>query len=195
MVFIPVSREQLIPSLINGYGDIAAANLTITENRKKQIDFTNPLLKKVKEILITGPSSPSISSFEDLSGEEIYVRFSSSYYERLVNYNIKLKANGKDPIILLPAPEIFEDSDILEMVNAGMTSYAIVDLHKARFWEKIFKKITLHENINFGGDASIGWAFRKNSPKLKAVLNDFVKRNKKGTYIGNILFNRYLKNQ
>ncbi|MBW2491758.1 MAG: transglycosylase SLT domain-containing protein, partial [Deltaproteobacteria bacterium] len=43
-----------------------------------------------------------------------------------------------------------------------------------------------------GGE--IAWAFRKNSPKLKAVVNDFVKGHKEGTMLGNVLFKRYLKN-
>jgi membrane-bound lytic murein transglycosylase MltF len=42
--------------------------------------------------------------------------------------------------------------------------------------------------------AEIAWAFRKNSPKLKAVVNEFVKGHKEGTMLGNIMFKRYLQN-
>jgi membrane-bound lytic murein transglycosylase MltF len=35
---------------------------------------------------------------------------------------------------------------------------------------------------------------RKNSPQLKEVVNNFVKKNKKGTLMGNMLFTRYLQN-
>jgi membrane-bound lytic murein transglycosylase MltF len=45
--------------------------------------------------------------------------------------------------------------------------------------------------VRTGGD--IAWAFRKNSPKLKAVVNEFVRGHKKGTLLGNILFKRYLR--
>ena len=38
VVFIPVARDQLIPGLVAGRGDIAAAALTITNERK---EFTN----------------------------------------------------------------------------------------------------------------------------------------------------------
>src|SRR5450631_1387228 len=38
VVFIPVSRDQLIPWLLEGKGDIAAANITITPDREKQVD-------------------------------------------------------------------------------------------------------------------------------------------------------------
>ena len=45
VVFIPVSRDELIPSLLNGFGDIAVANLTITTQRQKQVDFSNPFTR------------------------------------------------------------------------------------------------------------------------------------------------------
>jgi membrane-bound lytic murein transglycosylase MltF len=35
---------------------------------------------------------------------------------------------------------------------------------------------------------------RKNSPKLKAIVNSFMEKHRKGTLMGNILFERYLKN-
>ena len=35
--FIPVERDELLPRLVEGYGDIAAAALTITEKRKTEV--------------------------------------------------------------------------------------------------------------------------------------------------------------
>ncbi len=43
VVFIPVRRDQLLPALAAGKGDIAAANLTITPERQKLVDFTAPV--------------------------------------------------------------------------------------------------------------------------------------------------------
>jgi membrane-bound lytic murein transglycosylase MltF len=77
-------------------------------------------------------------------------------------------------------------------VNGGRL-VVIVDDHKARFWGEIFDKITLHADIAVHEGGDIAWAFRKNSPKLAAVVNEFVKGHKKGTLLGNMLFKRYLK--
>jgi ABC-type amino acid transport substrate-binding protein len=77
-----VAREALLSSLIEGKGDIAAANLTITDKRKKQgIAFTDPLLENVRELLVSGPLSPKVESAADLGGQRVFVRPSSSYYE------------------------------------------------------------------------------------------------------------------
>ncbi|MBC8177987.1 MAG: transporter substrate-binding domain-containing protein [Deltaproteobacteria bacterium] len=84
LLVIPVKRDQLIPALIEGRGDIAAASLTITPGRKRVVDFSEPLLKAVNEIVVGGPEGPKLSSLEGLSGKDIYVRRSSSYYESLL---------------------------------------------------------------------------------------------------------------
>jgi membrane-bound lytic murein transglycosylase MltF len=194
VVFIPVSRDELIPSLINGIGDIAAANLTITTQRQKQVDFSNPFLTGVKELLITGPSAPPIKSIDDLAGKKIHVRRSSSYYESLLRLNASFKKTRKARMKLVFTDETLEDEDLLEMVNAGLIPMIVVDSHKARFWEQIFDNITVHQDIYVRDGAEIAWAFRKNSPKLKAVVNEFVKGHKKGTMLGNIMFKRYLQN-
>jgi membrane-bound lytic murein transglycosylase MltF len=194
VVFIPVSRDELIPSLLNGVGDVAVANLTITTGRQKQVDFSNPLLSGVKELLVTGPTAPPINGIDDLSDKEIHVRRSSSYYESLVQLNKSFKKAGKSQMRLVLADEVFEDEDLLEMVNAGLIPMIVMDSHKAQFWKQIFDNITVHQDIAVRAGGEIAWAFRKNSPKLKGMVNDFVKGHKKGTMLGNILFKRYLQN-
>lgn len=193
ILFLPVQRDQLFKALAEGRGDIAAANLTITSERKKLVDFSTPMLKDVKEIVVTGPSQPTIKSLDDLAGKEMHLRSSSSYYQHVAALNKTFKKKGLASIKIVEASEFLEDSDLLEMVNAGLIPMVVVDDHKARFWKQVFEKITLHPDIAVNTDGEIAWAFRKKSPKLAAVVNEFVKKNKKGTLLGNILFKRYLK--
>jgi membrane-bound lytic murein transglycosylase MltF len=193
VMFIPVSRDELLPGLVEGRGDIAAANLTITDERRQQVDFSDPFTTGVDEIVVTGPKSPPIASTQDLSGQEVFVRKSSSYYESLVSLNAELQKAGKPAVRLKPAPEALEDEDLLEMVNAGLIKLVVVDSHKAEFWAQIFPKIQLHPEAALRTGGEIAWAFRKGSPKLKATVNRFVATHKKGTAFGNQVFNRYLK--
>lgn len=94
MVFIPVARNELLPALVEGRGDIAAANLTITPQRQEIVDFSDPLLTDVEELLVTGPSAPEITTLDDLVGAEVFVRPSSSYYESLRRLSTKFKEQG-----------------------------------------------------------------------------------------------------
>jgi membrane-bound lytic murein transglycosylase MltF len=193
VVFIPVSRDELLPGLVEGRGDIAAANLTITDERRQQVDFSDPIYTAVDEIVVTGPASPRIARVQDLASQEVFVRKSSSYYESLQRLNSELQQAGKPAVRLKLAPETLEDEDLLEMVNAGLVRFVVVDSHKATFWAQIFPKIRLHPDATVRAGGKIAWAFRKNSPKLSGAVNRFVVTHRKGTSFGNQMLHRYLR--
>jgi len=194
VVFIPVARDELIPALLEGRGDLAAANLTITPERLKHVDFTNPTASNVSEIVVTGPGAEPISSLQDLSGKEVYVRKSSSYYESIQKLNADLSKERKVPVKVRLAPEELETEDILEMVNAGLVKITIADNHIAEFWKQILTKIVLHQDVAVRSGVQIGTMIRKNSPQLKAELNEFLSRYPEGSKTRNILLQKYLKN-
>ena len=193
VIFIPVARDQLLQGLVDGKGDIAAAGLTITPESRKLVDFTDAAMTGVSEVVVTGPASPKIATVDDLSGKDVFVRKSSSYHESLVALNKKFKAAGKAPVTLTEAPEILEDEDLIEMLNAGIVSVIIVNKHQADFWKQIFPDITVHGDVAVRTGGEMAWAVRKGSPLLKAELDGFAARNKVGTSIGNQLLTRYLK--
>ncbi len=193
VVFVPVSQADLLPALIQGRGDVAAANLTITPERRVWVDFAAPLWTGVDEIVVTGPASPAIDDVEDLGGQEVFVRLSSSYFQSLWALNLRLGEAGKPPVKVKAAHEALADEDILEMLNAGLIQFAVVDDNKAAFWAQILPEIRLHPEITLRTGSEIAWAFRKNSPQLKARLDDFAERHGKGTAFGNQKFREYLK--
>ena len=63
VVFIPVKRDQILPALVSGKGDIAAGGLTVTERRKQAVDFVTPMAKGVPEVLITAPGFSPVETF------------------------------------------------------------------------------------------------------------------------------------
>jgi membrane-bound lytic murein transglycosylase MltF len=194
VVFIPVARGDLLPALVAGKGDIAASNLTITAGREQLVDFSSPVYRHVSEVVVSGPASPAVSRVDDLAGQEVFVRKSSSYYESLVALNQRLVAEHKPVVIIKEAPETLEDEDLLEMVNAGLIPLMIVDQHKANFWKQIFPNMTVHDGVAVRTGGEIAWAIREGSPQLKAALDPFVARHAQGTTLGNTILARYLKN-
>lgn len=104
-----------------------------------------------------------------------------------------LASSGKVKVKIVAANDHLEDEDLLEMVNAGIIPMIIIDKHKGDFWSKILPNIVLYPRIKVNSGGRIGWAVRKNNPKLKKVINEYVAKNKKGTLTGNIAINKYLK--
>ena len=191
VVFIPVARDKLITGLAEGLGDIAAGNLTITDRRSTVVDFGHPLITGAREVVVTGPGAPALKTLDDLGGQEIFARQSSSYWEHLEARNKTLEAEGKAPIILTKLDEELEDEEIMEMVNAGLLSMAVVDERKADIWAPLYTSMVIRRDLVIHDGGEIAWAFRKNSPLLKEVVDDFCETHKLGTKFGNILKKRY----
>ena len=194
VVILPVERDELIPALVAGLGDLAAANLTVTSDRSEQVDFSDPLLRDVAEVVVTGPETPPLADLDDLAGMMIHVRRSSSYWESLGRLSETFEGKGLDPIRLEPVAEYLEDEDLLEMVNAGLLPVAVVDSHKAVFWAHVFSSIVVREDLAVRTGGEIAWAFRKGSPQLAEMVNSFVRGHKKGTLFGNVVLKRYFNN-
>ena len=192
VTLVPVTRDELVPFLIAGKGDIAAANLTITAERLQLVDFTPPFRTDVREILVTGPAAPELASLADLSSQEVMTRRSSSYWPSLEALDARLRTAGLAGLRLRPVMEALEDEDLLELVAAGHLPWAVVDDHKARAWQRALPELTLREDLMLRSGGDIGWALRKDSPQLAASLASFTKATAKGTEFGNVVANRYL---
>jgi membrane-bound lytic murein transglycosylase MltF len=194
VVFIPMRRDQILQGLADGKGDVAAGNITITPERQKLVDFTAAGMSNVSEVVVLGPSSPKVATVDDLAGKEVFVRKSSSYYESLVALNKKFAAEKKAPVTFKEAPETLEDEDLLEMLNAGLVAIVVVDKHKADFWKQVFPKLVVNDQVAVRTGGEVAWALRKESPQLKASLDEFVAGHKIGTSTGNQMLVKYLKN-
>jgi membrane-bound lytic murein transglycosylase MltF len=192
VAFVPVSRDKLIPALLEGRGDIAVAALTITPERRQLVDFSEPFFRDINEILVTGPASPKIETLNDLAGKEIFVRKSASYWEHLERLNEQFHGQSLEPVVLDPAPEELQDEDLMEMLNAGLSGMLIVDDYKAVLWSKVFPNLRLHHDVTVNSGSELGWMIRKETPDLKEAINEFAKTHKQGTLIGNILVRRYV---
>ncbi len=179
VVAIPTTRDRIFRYLVDGYGDIAAGNLTITEGREEEVDFSRPVAEEIREVVVTGPASPPLANLDDLAGKEIHVRRSSSYYESLTALNERFKSDGKPAIILRLVPDALEDEDMMEMLNAGVIQIIVVDHWKAELWAQVLPKIKVQQlAVRTGG--KIGWAMRKGTPKLAEVVNEFITSAQKG---------------
>jgi membrane-bound lytic murein transglycosylase MltF len=194
MEFIPVPRDQLIPRLVAGLGDIAAAGLTITPERRKQVAFTEPYLTHVDEIVVTNRNTQDLRSLEDLSGTNVFVWESSSYFESLVELNRTFSEKGIPPVHIHKVDESLETEEILEMVNAGGIPTTIADSILAEIWSGVFPNLRICWNLKVRTGSEIAWMVRKNNPALKDSLDSFLRRHRKGTRLGNIYFRRYFEN-
>jgi membrane-bound lytic murein transglycosylase MltF len=190
-LFIPVAREEMLAKLAEGYGDLAGT-LIVPREHQAQIDYTAPLVPQAAGVVVTGPGAPPITKVDDLSGQEVYVRENTAVWDKLGDLNEELNKAGKAPVKRVPADPNLLDDDVAEMVNAGLVPITVMYDKIADAWAKVFPKLKVHGDVVIG-QAPLCWAVQRNTPQLKAAVDDFIKTHGVGTAYGNTIARRYLK--
>lgn len=157
------STKEVIQALRNNEGDIAAAGLTVNDNRKKEFDF-GPVYQTTNEYLVCQRSKKSIKNIEELNGLEIIVAADSSYIESISSY----------PEMSWVEDQELNTSNLLEQVAekkidctiSDSTLYAI----ERRYHTEIQKKYV------FAKDSELAWMINKKNDKLKQAISDWFDR-------------------
>lgn len=181
---IPADYDQLIPMLVDGKGDMIAANLTATSRRKKLVDFTLPL-RKTSEVLVTRKGLEARSPFR----RKIALRKSSSYYESVKKWN---QTNSEKFFGVRLADESLTPENIMELVARKVYDYTLIDSYLFEVGKKVYPGLVKAAVQPFDQNVSeVGIAVRKSSPKLLKELNEFVPLAREGSRLGNIIDRRY----
>ena len=193
VVFVPARRDELLPWLVEGRGDLIAAGITVTPERARLVDFTMPTRLGVNQILATGPAARPIRTLDDLSGAEVAVREGGVELESLVTLNADFRRRGKAPIVIRSLPRTLEDEDLLEMVHAGLLGATVVEEFTGRFWGAVLSQLVLHPAIVLRPNLAVAWAARKGSAELLAAVNPIIEAHRIGTSFGNTLLAKHLR--
>ena len=193
VTFLPVRPDGLEQALMRGEGDIIGFPVIVTPEREKEALFTTPVDKNLKEVVVRGPKSARMQTADDLSGEQVFVNPLTAYKEDLQKLSDALVKKGKAPIAIRDADPNLSDEDLIEMTAAGLIPTTVTLDVRARFWAKVFPKLESNPEIVVKDEGQIGFVTRKDSPKLMALLDEFVKTRAAGTSFGNTLLRRYMQ--
>jgi membrane-bound lytic murein transglycosylase F len=157
---------QMVGKLLNGEGDIIAANMKVTKTRKKQVAFSTPYLY-VDELLITGSGEELLDTPEALEGKEVCVRRSTSYFETLTKLKKKIP-NLK----VREMPEDLDTEEIIDKVARGECFSTVAD---STYWEAVAHSYeNLTAPLTLSKARPIALAVRPESKVLKQKLNEFL---------------------
>ncbi|MFJ4789830.1 transporter substrate-binding domain-containing protein [Streptomyces sp. NPDC088794] len=155
--------------LNSGECDLAAAGMTITAERKKNVDFSDPYFDATQAVLVDKNSG--IESFADLKGQKVGAQAQTTGEDYV-------KGKGLDPVS-------FESSDaVLNGLRTGQVKAVVIDYPVVQGWLKdkanaaAFK---VADNINTGEE--YGFTVKKGNTKLLAAVNKALSEAKSdGTY-------------
>ncbi|MBK6266603.1 transporter substrate-binding domain-containing protein [Marivirga sp. S37H4] len=187
-----------LEKLNRGEADVAAFNLTVTKERKKYVDFTEPLYLARQVLVQKKPDnwrSMKIHQIEkllirdpiELIGEKVYVRKNSAFASRLSNLSDEI---GGDIIIIEDSSSV-EVEELIRMVAEGEIKYTVADEDVAMLSATFYPVIDVKTPISFS--QKIAWAIRSNSDSLESTINNWLERKQKTTDYY-VVYNKYFKN-
>lgn len=189
-VIVPVRRDQLIPALLEGRGDVIASFMTVTDEREQLVVFPAGG-SRVNEVLVLPRGVPEPAGLEQLAGSEVHVRRSSSYYDSLVALNARLATEGLAPIRIVALDENLDTDEALELLNAGLIPATVADGYIARLWQGVLPEIQVIEALPLRTGGRLAWAVRPDNPELAQRVAEFQKEHGKGTLWGNMKAREY----
>ena len=175
---------ETFSGLINGQFDLVAKSLTVTKERHKRVDFTVPILQ-TRQVLVqrikqnSVADSSYIESTLQLAGKKIYVQKNATYFKRLQNLSEEI---GND--IYIVEDTLFEVEQLVARVAKGKINYTVCDENIAKLNKTYYPNLDVSLAISF--KQNIAWAVRKESPKWKSYLDNWIlefKKTKKYKYL------------
>lgn len=198
-MIVAKDENKLIELLQKGKGDLLAYGYTITESRKKRINFTTPLylshqvliqrkpenwrrmkLHEIKNYLVTNPV--------ELIGDTISVKQNSSYASRVKNLSNELGGE----IVIDTLEGTLSTDKIIKMVADGDIKYTIADENIAFINSSYYPILDISTSLSLS--QRIGWAVRKRDTQLLANVNQWLENAKKTTDY-HVIYNKYFKNK
>ena len=187
--------DNIFQMLDSCQGDVAADNLTVTSNRRKDVEFTSPLFNTRQVLVQRKPDNwPKLSPLQletllvknplQLSERQVYVRKGSSFYERLKDLSNEI--GGKINVIETPGNETTEE--LMGDVAKGKIDFTIADENVARIIATYYDNIDISTPISF--PQKIAWAVRRESPELLMAINEWMAKQKKKGY-NDVVFGKY----
>ena len=164
--WVQVERwDELVPALAAGKGDLIAADITVTEQRKKKVAFTVPAHRTREHIVVR--EGDRIESLRDLVGRTIAIREQSSFWHAMQHarrahpgIEIRLVPENTPPETLLAG--VSEGRLDMAAVNVGDNALLEADWPMLRVVSKPFKS-----------DA-VAWAVNPHAPNLLSELDRFL---------------------
>lgn len=145
--------------LNSGSCDLAAAGMTITEERKKNVDFSDPYFDATQALLVAKGSG--ISSLADAKAKK--AQLGAQAQTTGEDY---VKSQGFDPVS-------FESSDaVLNGLRSGQVKAVVIDYPVVQGWLKNKANadaFQVADNINTG--EQYGFTVKKGNTKLLAAVN------------------------
>ncbi|MDR2526626.1 MAG: transporter substrate-binding domain-containing protein [Rickettsiales bacterium] len=165
--FVQMQFDGLLPSLTTGKIDMIASGFTITEERKKRVDYSDPYNEVFSKIVIK-ENDNSINSIKDLKGKRVGAELGTVQLDFAES---NAKKYGYEVVIFNSANEMF--LDLIKNVGGVDAIIENSTLAKRYIKEKNAKIKMVGDKIKPSRPA---FAFKKGNEKFVKEINEALKQ-------------------
>ncbi|MFV0266492.1 MAG: transporter substrate-binding domain-containing protein [Draconibacterium sp.] len=198
-IIVSNNLDTMFYQLGEGNVDLIAHGLTITNERKKKVTFSDYLYLTHQILVQRKPenyrkmkwSEVQASLVHDaieLIGDTVSVSANTSYFSRLANLSEEI--GGEIHIDTLPGD--LSTDKIIEMVANGEIKYTVADNNIASINASYYPELDVRVPISFS--QRMAWALRPQSKELEKALNEWINEMKDGVEYY-VIYNKYFKNE
>ncbi len=183
-VIVPSGGEDPLLWLREGRGDMVSAALTPTPQRMRQgVAFSEPY-NYVTQKVVTRAKDIGLQARADLNRRVFYVRRSSAYWESLSRF----QGLGFE---IQDVPEIESTEEIIGKVASGEYDLTLADSNVLAL--ELTWRVDVRDALTLGREMPLAWAVRQSNPQLRAALDQFIRKERRGL-IYNVIYDKYFNN-
>lgn len=180
------SISDVIPTLLKGKANIAAANLTVTRLRQQLVQFSKPYQETQQQLVYNNEVGDKPKNIAAIAGRKIAVPAGTSFAERLS------QIQEKEPSLHWHALKQTNSETLLDEVATGVLDFTIADSYLVAIMQNYYPNLEVA--MPLGDTEKIAWALAKNAdPALVKKVNMFFDKIKKDGTLHNLL-DRYYGN-
>ena len=152
-----VDFDSVIPAVISGKADLAAAGITVTEDRKKNVDFSIPYVKT--GIVVIYKKSNPFKNIEQLKGKKIGVQGGTTSETFVLEQLKQEPERSKSP------------AEAVAALKSGRVEFVIADIDPAKNCVKGEADLALSDFI---ASEEYAVAIRKGQPELLKAIDETI---------------------
>ncbi len=189
--------QRSVEMLNNDQIDLIAMGLTITTERKNDVEFTDPIIITHQVLVQRKPDqyhkmetrdeieSHLLRNQIELADKSIYIQKGTIFKKRLQT----LADEIGDTIYIFEEDKSVEE--LIASVAAGEIQYTIADRYVALVNARYYRNIDIQTPISF--PQRIAWAVKKGQTELADTINSWLDEFK-STLLSRLLYNKYFEN-
>lgn len=168
---IPLPKEQLLPALLRGEGDLVAPGELLPVRRGMAVRSSAPIQRDVPLVVVARQGNRRYQRLEQLAGRSLALPAGSAARDALLKVNAGLKtpivADWQDPSLAV--------EDVLELVHAGILPMTAVELPIAERWARVLPKLRIDRHLQLTDQGDMSWYVQRAAPNLRASVDRFLR--------------------